>query len=121
MNKPLIAFALLASANAAFAQSFADVQAEVLYHDNLTRSERAIDAREDRALSATASAGTRLQPGTYTGLTFTGTLNRTQYRRYTGLSSWEAGLGLTLSHKFGIGDRQPALSAELGLARNEYN
>jgi hypothetical protein len=120
-NKPFIACTLLASANVAFAQSFADLQAELLYHDNITRSERAIDAREDTALSATLTAGTRLQAGDYTGLTFSGSVNRTQYRRYTGLSSWEAGVGLVLSHKFGIGDRRPTLGVELGLARNEYN
>ena len=118
---PFIAFALLTCANTAFAQAFVDVQTELLYHDNVTRSERAIDAREDAALSATVTAGKRVQTGDYTGLTFTGTLNRTQFRRYGGLSSWEAGLGLIASHKFGIGDRQPTVSLELGLARNEYN
>lgn len=121
MNKPLIAFALMLAGNTAQAQAFADVQAELFYHDNLTRSERAIDAREDTALYATVTAGTRVQTGDYTAATFTGTLNRTQYRRYTGLSSWEAGAGLALSHKFGIGDRQPTLSVDLGLARNEFN
>jgi hypothetical protein len=121
MKRPLVAFALLAVANAAFAQSFADVQAELSYQENFTRSERAIDAREDMALSTMVTAGTRLQPGDYTSLTIAGTLSRTQYRQYTGLSSWEAGLGLTGAHKFGIGERQPTLSIELGLARNEYN
>lgn len=118
---PFVAFVLMACANSALAQSFVDVQAELLYHDNVTRSERAIDAREDSALSATVTAGTRLQAGDYTGLTFAGSVNRTQFRRYTGLSSWEAGLGFTAAHKFGIGDRQPTLNFELGLARNEYN
>jgi hypothetical protein len=112
---------LLAFCAQSHAQTFADVQVELLSHDNLTRSERDSDAREDTALLLAGTAGIHLQPGDYTGLTLTGALNRTQYRRYTGLSSWEAGLGLDLSHKFGIGDRQPALSVELGIARNEYN
>lgn len=103
------------------AQGFADIGAETLYIDNLTRSEHATDAREDSAVILAAHAGLHIQPGDYTGLTITGALSRTQYRRYTGLSNNEAGLALTLSHKFGLGDRQPTLSAEVGLARNEYN
>jgi hypothetical protein len=103
------------------AQAFADVQAELVHNDNLTRAERDVDVKTDSAAAVTVIGGIRLQPGTYTGLTFTGTLNRTQFRRYTGLSSWEAGLYANLSHKFGIGDRAPTLSLEIGAARNEYN
>ena len=108
-------------ATVTFAQAFAEVQAELLYHDNLTRSEHGGDAREDTALMFAGTAGIRLQPGDYTGLTLTGTLNRAQFRHYTGLSSWEAGFALTLSHKFGLGDRRPTLSFEFGAARNEFN
>lgn len=125
INKPLPTSAcvllLLCAATAANAQAFADAQAELVVVDNLTRSERATDAREDTAFAVTAKAGVHLQPGDYTGLTFTGTLNRTQFRRYTGLSSSEAGLAVAVSRKFGLGDFQPTLSTELGLARNEFN
>ncbi len=106
---------------AGFAQAFVDIQTELLHNDNLTRSERDSDAKEDTALALEARAGVHLQPGDYTGLTFTGTLNRTQYRRYAGLSSSEIGVGLAASHKFGIGERQPVLGIDLGVARNEYN
>jgi hypothetical protein len=117
----LPSFLLLLLPVAARGQAFADIQAEVLHNDNLTRSERSIDVKEDSAAALTAIGGIRLRPGTYTGLTLTGTLNRTQFRRYTGLSSWEAGVAANLSHKFGIGELAPALSLELGIGRNEYN
>lgn len=106
---------------AVLAQAFADGHGGLLYHDNLTRSEHARDAREDSAFVAAGTAGVHLQPGTYTGLTLIGTLERTQYRRYAGLSSWQAGLGASLSHKFGLGEMQPTLVFDLGVARAEYN
>lgn len=120
-SRQALVLALLVTCTRVQAQAFADIQAEVLHNDNLTRAERAIDVKADSAAALTVIGGIRLQPGTYTGLTFTGTLNRTQFRRYTGLSSWEAGLAANLSHKFGIGDLAPTLSLELGVARNEYN
>jgi hypothetical protein len=120
-KQAVVLAALLVTGTRAQAQAFADIQAELLHNDNLTRSERAIDVKEDSAAALTATGGIRLRPGTYTGLTLSGTLNRTQFRRYTGLSSWEAGLAANLSHKFGIGDLAPTLSVELGVARNEYN
>lgn len=103
------------------AQWFADVGAEASYRDNISRSERASDAREDTAATLTAQGGIHLQPGDYTGVTLTGTLDRTQYKRYTGLSNSEAGINLAVSRKFGLGDLQPSLGIDLGIARNEYN
>jgi hypothetical protein len=103
------------------AQAFSDLQGELLYIDNLSRSEHTSDAREDSALLLTARGGIHLQPGDYTGLTLTGAVTRTQFRRYTGLSNFEVGLDATMTHKFGIGERQPVLSAGFGVARNEYN
>jgi hypothetical protein len=117
----LHSLAVLLLAGPVKAQTFADIQAEVLHNDNLTRSERAIDVKQDSAAAVTVIGGIRLRPGTYTGLTLSGTLNRTQFRRHTGLSSWEAGVAATLSHKFGIGDLAPTLGFELGVARNEFN
>jgi hypothetical protein len=128
MKKPIQALFPIASAFLlclqgahASAQSFADVRTELVHNDNVTRSERDSDAREDTALALTASAGVHIQPGDYTGLTFTGAVNRTQYRRYSGLSSYEAGFGVDVSHKFGLGDRRPLLNIDVGVARNEYN
>jgi hypothetical protein len=103
------------------AQGFTDIRAEVLYNDNLSRSEHASDMREDTSISFAAVAGYHLQPGDYTGLTITGTLGRTQYRRHTGLSNTEANLGLQLARKFGLGDRAPSLTLELETGRNEFN
>jgi hypothetical protein len=103
------------------AQWFGALGVEGSYIDNLTRSELSRDAREDHALTMTARGGLHTQPGIYTSLDFTGNFNRTQYRQYTGLSNSEAGLTLTLAHKFGLGDRQPTLSLDLGVARNEFN
>jgi hypothetical protein len=121
-SKPaLLLVALLAACTQVQAQTFADIAAELVHHDNLTRSERSIDAKEDTATALAFRGGIHLQPGDYTGLTLTGTLNRTQFRRYSGLSSWEAGLAANLSHKFGLGDRAPSVSLDLGVARNEYN
>jgi hypothetical protein len=103
------------------AQAFADLQAEVLYIDNLTRSEHARDAREDSAAMLKAKGGVHLQPGDYTGLTLGGTVTRTQFRRHAGLSNFEVGLDAVVTHKFGLGERRPVLSAGFGIARNEYN
>lgn len=103
------------------AQWFADLGVESSYVDNLTRSEHSSDAREDSTLALTARRGLHVQPGDFTGLTLTGTLTGTRFSHYTGLNNFDAGLSATLAHKFGIGERQPTLSAEFGIARNEYN
>ena len=49
--------------NAAGEGYLLDVQAELLYSDNVTRSEYERDARDDSALALTATAGVHLQPG----------------------------------------------------------
>ena len=58
------------------AQWFTEIQTEALHGDNLSRSERSGDAREDSSVSAGVRAGLHTQPGIHTGLTLRGRLGQ---------------------------------------------
>lgn len=102
------------------AQWFADTAAETLYTSNLSRAERASNAREDLGLSVAARAGYHFQPAIYTGLTVNARLSRTAFNSYSGLDNAEVAAGMTLSHKFGLGDKAPSVSVDLQAGRSEY-
>ena len=112
-------FALL-FCRAAHGQWFGDIAVESQYNDNLPRAERASNAHGDLSLGFTTRGGYHVQPGDFTGLTLSTSLTGVRYDTYEGLNNIEAGLGVNLSHKFGLGERVPQLSFDAGVARASY-
>ena len=105
----------------ALAQGNVDVSVESLYNDNISRSIQTIDIHSDLNLKLAANAGYYWQVADYTGISLLGSFTNTVYQSYSGLNNIEAGLGLLIKHKFGIGEMAPALSFELGFRRNQFN
>lgn len=103
----------------AFAQWFTDAGIEVLVNDNLSRS--AWNGAEDTGLSASASSGYYWQSGDYTGISLLGSVQKTVWESWSGMNELNAGIGMGLRHKFGIGETVPVLNLQLGFNQHNYN
>lgn len=100
------------------AQSFADAGIEALHNDNLGRSIR--NGASDSGLAASLAGGYHWQPWLFTSLTLSGTLRKSLWQRYSGMNSLDLAASAELSHKFGIGELQPALKAGVQLGHLDF-
>ena len=112
---------LLALAPTANAQWFGDVSAQWQYSDNLPRSRNAADAFNDQSVSVALQGGKHLQLGNYTGLNLSGLLRSELFHQYSGMNNLEAGVGISLNHKFGLGRLAPTAALSAQLSRSRFN
>lgn len=101
------------------AQWFADTGLELLVNDNLQRN--ASPSANDTGLAGNVSGGYYWQTGTYTGMSLVGSLQQTVWERWSGMNNLEAGLGVQVRHKFGLGDAVPVLRLDLGFNQQQFN
>lgn len=103
------------------AQWYADSALELNANDNVSRAENSIDMREDQSLNGGFDGGYNLQVAEYTAVSFLGSLHRTQYERYSGLSNTAVNVAIAVKHKFGLGDTVPELVMNVGTGRDSFN
>jgi hypothetical protein len=103
------------------AQWYVDGAAEVNHNDNVSRAANSIDIREDQSVGGGVGGGYNRQLADYTAVSLLGSLHRTQYERYSGLSNTALNVAIAVKHKFGLGDSVPQLVMNLGTGRDSFN
>lgn len=96
-----------------------DASGDVVYDDNLTRAQDAVDKRSALATSASASASNFI-PFDDGGLTFSAHARAEAHNRYRGLDNLVVGGGLAYRRKFGVGYAAPWLSISIDGSHAEY-
>lgn len=115
-------FALLGLASLpARAQWHLDSAVEVNHNDNVSRAENSADIREDRSVNGGLDGGYKFQVADYTAVSLLGSLHRTQYERYSGLSNTALNVAIAVKHKFGLGDTVPELVMNVGTGHDSFN
>lgn len=121
-SRIVIAFfiAITSTSLAAQGEFFLDLGAELLSNDNLGRARLGADERDDIALGVSANGGYYMQTGDFTSVSLLANVQASQYDTYDGLNNTNLGVGVSLSHKFGIGDEVPTIDFSINADKNNY-
>lgn len=121
MALAMFALGCLCSLPARAQQWYVDSALEVNHNDNVSRAENSADIREDRSVLGGLDGGYNFQVADYTAVSLLGSLHRTQYERYSGLSNTALNVAIAVKHKFGLGDTVPELVMNVGTGHDSFN
>ncbi len=115
----LIVLLLVSATAQAQSNDFADLSLTLAHDDNLSRALLDRDIVSDDSLRLAISGGRFYPLALRDSLTLSGSLSRTQFREFSGLSSLDLSLGASHQHKFGLGAYATTLSNALTLTHVE--
>jgi hypothetical protein len=116
----LASLCLLVQPRPADAAGIADVEAGVVYEDNVNLAEKERDTRSDTALGTSVSAGWLAHWGDHSVASLTGDVIGAGYTRFTGLSNLYLGVTAAFRTRFGLGAAAPWVRVSGSAARLEY-
>jgi hypothetical protein len=116
----LVPVCLLGHLHAADAAWIADVEAGLVYEDNVNLAEKERDTLSDTALGAALSAGHLVNVTDRSAVSLTGDVVGAGYTRFGGLSNLYLGVTAAFRHKFGLGAAAPWVRVSGSAARLEY-
>jgi hypothetical protein len=117
---PLALLCLLLPVRPAEAAWIADVEAGVVYEDNVNLADKARDTRSDTALGASLSAGRLAHVTDSSVVSLTGDVIGAGYTRFGGLSNLYLGVTAAFRTRFGLGATSPWVRVAGSAARLEY-
>jgi hypothetical protein len=117
---PLALLCLLLHVRPADAAWIADVEAGVVYEDNVNLAEMERDIRSDTALGASVSAGGLAHVTDSSVVSLTGDVIGAGYTRFGGLSNLYLGVTAAFRTRFGLGATAPWVRVAGSAARLEY-
>jgi hypothetical protein len=100
---------------------FLDLGVDLLSSDNVSRAMNSVDLEEDVSFGFSAKGDYYIQAGDFTSVSLLGNLQRTLYESYDGLNNNNLGVGLSVSHKFGIGGEVPSIDFIIGVDGNSFD
>ena len=121
MRTPVLLVLPFCFPTAAAADWIADVDAGVIYDNNLNNAELERDIRSDSALTASLSVGQVLQLDTDHSLAVTADLKSELYKHHSGMNNLTAGATLSLRRKLGLGAAAPWLRVSASGARLQFD
>src|SRR5262245_31306134 len=111
---------LVGHLHAAEAAWIADLEAGLVYEDNVNLAEKARDTLSDTALGTSVSAGAVANVVNGSVVSLTGDVAGVGYTRFTGLTNLYLGATAPFRHKFGLGAAAPWVRVSGSGARLEY-
>jgi len=103
------------------AEWIADAEAAFVFDDNVSRGQRSHDIRSDSAFLVRAGGGYYFQLTDRTGATVGANRQRSQYHRYSGLSSTGIGPDASVRTKLGLGPDAPWVRLSASALRLEFD
>jgi hypothetical protein len=116
----LVPVCLLGHFHPADAAWVADVEASLVYEDNVNLAEMKRDVRSDTALGTSVSAGALAHLTDNSVVSLTGDVIGNGYTRFSGLSNLYLGVTAAFRSKFGLGAAAPWVRASGSAARLDY-
>ena len=104
----------------ALADWFYEGTAELLFNDNLNRAVLDSDIRSDINLEGELVAGYFAQVAEYTGVTANAAFSLAHFQKISDLNHASLNLGLSFSHKFGVGEKVPRLNGTVSIGEHKY-
>jgi hypothetical protein len=105
---------------AAGADWFADVEAGLLYDDNVPRAELSSDRKGDTAFQVSGKAGKSFFPIEAGTLSFSANVRAQAFARFDDLNSLSPGARASYRHKLGLGASAPWVSLGIGGAWEKF-
>lgn len=109
----------LVTGSTALAAVYAEAGAELQHNDNLGRSLQS--PVSGSGVRTQLNVGYQWQPGVYTGFGLQAQAGSSIWEGRSALNHLEAGVGATLSHKFGIGAERPVLRLHASVQQQRYD